>query len=277
MAKRQEMPTYDMILAPEHIAFDVQTFDAIIASHGITFEHYRAILCPLGISDKFDARSHSGHNTCSNGFIYKKAGDVTALFTQNQSLVNITEGGIYDGSTVQITLPRFYDDKENEREILVQQFDRFYLKDVPANTVITQRFETHQSGIDRMQYQVTKVEHLIDANGVEYTPDIDFKVENGNIKWISTKRPGYDPEKEKGTICSVRYAYCPFWYVSKLMHEIRVSRDLDPIEGKVNLTRMPYAVLLQREYIFENAQRESNNEGNTRVEQTSRDGGFSPR
>jgi hypothetical protein len=266
-----------MVLTPEHIAFDVQAFDSVIASHGVTFEHYRAILCPLGLTDKFDARSHAGHSNCSNGFIYKKAGEITGLFTQNQTMINVSEGGIFDGSTVQVTLPRFYDDHENEREVLVQHFDRFFLKNVPANTVTTQKFEAHQSGIDRMQYSVTKVDHLIDSNGVEYEEGTDFTVCDGHIKWIGTKRPGYDPVAEKGTICSIRYAYCPFWYVKNLMHEIRVSRDLDPLTGIVGMTRMPYAVLLQREWVFENAERSQNGEELAKVVPSARDGGFSPR
>lgn len=277
MTTRRQLPTYDMILAPEHVAFDVQAFDAVVASQGVTFEHYRAILCPLGLTDKFDARSHAGHSTCSNGFIYKKAGDITALFTQNQTLANITDGGYFDGSTVQVTLPRFYDKEEEEKEVLVQHFDRFYLKNVPANTVTTQRFEAHQSGIDRMQYAVTKVEYLIDANGVEYSQGADFSIDNGHIKWTGTKRPGYDPKAEKGVICSIRYAYCPFWYVKNLLHEIRVSQDLDPIEGKVTLVRMPYAVLLQREWVFESAERDSNGASSIKASAASRDGGFSPR
>lgn len=70
-------------------------------------------------------RPHPDHEHCTNGFTFTKAGVVTGLFTGNNKRKTPDEIGFWDGSTAQVTLPRFYD--ESETRVFVSPYDRFYV------------------------------------------------------------------------------------------------------------------------------------------------------
>lgn len=266
------MADFNIPVDPLH--FDPVAFDAMLRGNGVVMEHHRAIRCPLGVTDRFDARAHGEHSTCSNGFIYRYVGDVTVAFTSNSTSSRLDSIGVMDGSTVQVTVPRTYDGSTDE--FAVQIYDRMFLKELAAVSVNTQLMETHITGVDRLQYKAVKIEHVIDANGVEYG-DNDFTVENGNIVWTGDHRPPFDPKIQRGTTYAVRYRYTPFWYVDRLLHEVRVARVMNFAEGRYDLERMPHALLLKREYLFENEERVRNGQGDARDVKAPRSGSFGPR
>lgn len=274
MAKESRPRSHDIVMAQEVVRFDPAAFDMVLRSHGVLMEHWRAIRCPLGIVDKFDARSHGDHSNCSNGFIYRHAGDVTVFFSGNGSNSTLEDMGVVDGSTTQVTLPRFYDG--GEKEIAVQHYDRFFLKEVAASSVNTQLIEAHITGTDRLQYHAIEVEHVIDANGVEYG-DRDYDVRDGRIVWGSHNRPHHDPKTGRGTVYSIRYRYIPFWYAKNLIHEVRVSRIYDYEQDKEVLLRMPHAVQLAREFLFENEERDRDGNISDRDIRAPRSGSFGAR
>ena len=90
---------------------------------------------------------------------------------------------------------------------------------------------------------------VVDANGVHYKEGQDFRIEGGLIRWIGNT-PGMNLTNNKGLVCSIRYTYLPYWYVKTLIHEVRVAR-VDDYLGNRNIERMPFAAMLQREYVFE--------------------------
>lgn len=238
-----------------NISYDVEAFDRLIRSHGVPFEHYRAMQCPIGVVDKFEARSvnHQGHG-CYNGFLYEKAGVISCSFTGNTNQRRQAEMGLVDGASVQVTPPRFYDDDPN-KPVMISPFDRFYLKGLEASAVNWQLVEAHPTGVDYLQYPAKSVEYIVDANGVRYSPT-DYRIQaDGSIKWVGKNRPGFDPKTGKGVVYSIRYTYLPFWICSQLIHEIRVSRVDDPETGERQLHRMPYSILLKREIAFEGERR----------------------
>lgn len=248
-------PVHDIFMPTESVSFDLDAFDNAVASHGVQLVHYRSLPCPIGALDIYDAHSHAAHDNCSNGQIYEEAGVCTAMFTGNQT-VSVLEGiGFMDGSTSMVTLPRYYDG--TDEEVMVQSQDRFFLKDYQGSRVTSQRFEHSQAGVDRLSFPVLQVGLLMDSHGEKYREGIDFVVQNGLLRWTGPRRPGYDPKAEKGTVCSVRYTYKPFWYVKTLVHDVRVTKDVDPVTGDEVLVRMPYAVLLQREYVHQNEEKAS--------------------
>lgn len=270
--------TYDILTPSDNVSFDVEGFDHLIADNGIRFIHQISTPCPIGLTDPYDIHPHSKHDTCSNGHIYENAGIVTAYLSGNQNIPFFEDVGIADGSTVQITLRQKYDDKDVE--IRVSNYDRFYLHDYKAEVITKERFEHNQTGIDKLRYPVLNVELLIDSRGNKYTPGVDFVIVDSKIKWIG-KQPTFDPKEEKGEVCSVRYTYVPFWYCDKLLHEIRVTRNHDTITGEDKITRLPYAVLLAREYIFENSRNDDDAltgaSPSRRSVQAPRKGSFGPR
>jgi hypothetical protein len=191
-------------LPDEVVDFDQDAFDNLVRRVGVPLVHYKALRSPVGMADRNDLRKpnedHSGTNT--NGFIYKKAGAVTVMFTNVSNQNRIMEAGELDGSTVQVTLPRFYDDAP-ESAVRVVRYDRLYLTDDKITVSDWQMFTAHESGYDRLTFPVEAVEHLIDSYGAEYTVDNDFVIWNGQIKWVG-KRP------VANSVCSVRYQYRPF-------------------------------------------------------------------
>jgi hypothetical protein len=260
------------------VHFDVEGFDNLIDGHGMTFVHFRAMPCPVGKSDRYDVRkTHEDHSGCSNGFLYQYAGDVVAVATGNTRNKQLMDAGMINGSSMQVTPARHYVNKMTE-EVVCAPFDRFYLKDNKAVVVHTQLFEANMSGMDRLNYPVVSVEHLIDSNGVTYQQNADFTIEKGQIKWVGMNRPAMDPANSKGQVCSVRYRYIPYWYVDRILHEIRVVKAYDEATQQISTQRMPYAIVLQRENAFEGTERHDEKAPeSTRQAQTPRSGAFGPR
>lgn len=267
-------PRVDLNLPEEELGFDPAAFDTMIRGNGVLMQHYRAIRCPIGVTDIFDPRTHTNHSQCSNGFIYKHAGDVTVSFSGNSTSSRLQVMGIMDGSTVQVTVPRTYDD--SDKEFAVQIYDRLFLKELATTSVNTQLIESSITGTDRLQYKAVEVEHVIDSHGAEYVPG-DFEIQDGNVVWSKDRRPPFDPKTNRGTTYAIRYRYTPFWYVDRLIHEVRVAKVMKFPEQEVKLERMPHGLLLKREYLFENEERVRNVKSDERDQPSQRSGSFGSR
>lgn len=244
---------------PGHrISFDVEAFDEAIENQGVTLVHYRALRCPVGMTDLDDnRRTHPDHEGCSNGFIYTRVGTVRGLFINNSNRKRPDDLGFWDGSTVQVTMPRFYDDPDDQR-IFVAPFDRFYLEEADHLVPSWQLFVHHESGLDRLKYPVAMVEELVDSAGLRYYEGQDFKISHGGLQWLTQRRPtpnlttgpgGSGFDTDRGCICAIRYRYQPYWYVGQVLHEIRTTQVTDPVTGDRRVERMPQAVMLHREYV----------------------------
>lgn len=256
------------------VEFDIEAFDNLTRNQGVLLTHWRAMRCPIGMTDMYDDRQNHGTHSCSNGFIYSMAGKVTCQFVSNSDNDRQVDAGLIDGSTVQCSAPRYYDDKETE-PVHIVPFDRFYLDDETITVVNWQLAQHNLSGIDKMRYPVVMVELLIDNQGIEYKQGIDFNVSNGVIVWTG-KRPAFDLEAEKGGVYTVRYRYRPYYIVSALQHEVRLVRNR-ALDGEQTVERTGQAFSLQREHIFENAQNNSPGPTDLRAMNAPGDITFGPR
>lgn len=253
------------------VHFDVPYFDGVIDGQGLVFQHLRALPCPIGKTDPMDVRhTHADHSGCSNGYIYELAGEMTCIISGGSKRVQALDMGLLTGATLQITVPRFYTD-DPKKEVIVAFADRLYLKDNKAKVVATQLFEHNTGGLDRVRRSILEVEHLIDSHGKRYREHEDFRVAGGQIAWTGTRQPGMDPTTNKGEVCSIRYRYTPYWYISHILHEIRVVR-----EG-LDSARAPQAALIQREYIFEDEQNDPLAPSSLRQAPAPRQGSFGVR
>ena len=238
------------------VNFDVNAFDDFIKSNGVRLLHYKAIACPIGMVDPLDTRAPSHtHSNCSNGYIYEFAGEITGYFNNNSAFTSLGEVGLLDGSIVQVTFPRFYDD-QSEVAFYPMTYDRFFVKDYTATVPNTQRLEANVIGLDKLTYSADFIESVWDANGVKYPPS-SFTASEGQLRWLSTPRPPFNPDTGTGTVISVRYRYRPYFYVSKLLHEVRLAQTIEFETGDRKTVRMPAAALLAREYYFHNEQRDA--------------------
>lgn len=268
---------YTTKLPVAKVTFDLAAFDRLIKTSGVTFKHWRAMRCPVGMTDQYDTRRvHDGHSGCSNGFIYTYAGEVTCSFMGNQTGHSMSEIGRMDGSTVHVTLPRFYDGP-GSRPVQILPFDRLFLAEEAITVGHWQAVEHNASGKDRLNFPVVDVIDLIDSQGKVYG-STDFEVVGGQIYW-GPNRPGLDPELGKGRVYAVRYTYRPYWYVKTLVHEVRVAQVENPYTGLREVNRVPQEAMLQREYIFEKEEKDEQAREPDSVRQVSSPGSglFGPR
>ena len=234
------------------VSFDKMAFDNLIRSQGVRMIHYRGIPDPTGMGSRGDNHAVHAVRQSIDGYLYKDAGEFTAFFSSNSNSYESQELGSMSSAAAYITFPDFYDDKP-DCPVLINTWDRLYLKDIEIRVVTSQFVEASDSGIDRLQFPATCVEHLIDANGIEYLENRDFQITpEGHIKWVSQRQPGFNVNVGKGVVYSIRYRYTPFFVVNRLMHEIRVSQVTNPMTGKRSLERMPYQAQVLREYVFRN-------------------------
>lgn len=237
--------------AGQAVTFNVDAFDEFIASQGVKFVHFRALRCPVGMVDRYDSRRpHDDHSGCSNGFIYRLAGSFTALFMSNPNYRDPTDIGFLDGSTVNITASRYYDDVDGTNQPLqIVPFDRLYLAEESLTVEHWQLVESHVTGKDRLSFPVVEVLDLVDAKGKEYKVGEDFEIQNGQIVWIDSNGPGFNTDINKGVIYAIRYTLKPYFYVSRVMHQVRVGQTETPLERMV--TRLPQQFQIVREQQFE--------------------------
>lgn len=250
--KQQPAQVLTTDLPDAAVNFNGPQFDNAIREHGVTFVHWRAMACPVGMIDEHDVRRpHEDHSGCSNGFLYTLAGEITCLFTGNGTSSTFGEMGILDSSSVAITIPTTYDG--TSQPVHIAPFDRLFLREESIVVPDWQRFRTN--GIkDKLRFPVVTIDDLVDSNFVYYK-SCDFSLEQGQVVW-GDKRPGIDPKSGRGLICSVRFTYRPYWYLKSMTHEVRVTQGNDPITGARVVQRMPQAAMLQREYVFEKNDRD---------------------
>lgn len=249
------LEVYTTSLPDAAVSFDIPAFDRLIESQGVTFVHWRAMRCPVGLVDQYDIRRpHEDHEGCSNGFVYTCAGKIKAAFTGNSNAPNFSGTGILNGASVSVTMDRFYDG--TREPIYISAFDRLYLDEENIAVVNWQLFEASATGRERLNFPVVQVQDLIDTDGTRYS-GADFEVIGGQVCWLTQRRPGADPTTGKGRVCSIRYTYRPYWYVKQLIHEVRVAQAENPATGIREIMRLPQAALLQREYVFEDEEKDS--------------------
>ncbi len=237
----------------EGVEFDVLAFDELVKSQGTMLVHQAAMRCPVGIIDMHDTlrRPHEHHIGCSNGFIYTTVGTLQGCFTGNGLNKKQDSAGNLDSSSATIILPRFYSSEleGDDQRVYIAPFDRLYYAD--ENILVSQweTVEAHASGSDRLQFPPVKVFELMDSRGIRYSGG-DFSIGNGNVVWNGQKQPGQDLETGKGVVYSIRYLYRPFYYVSRLLHDIRVTAVTD-LNGERQTQMVNKLVSVQREYVYQ--------------------------
>jgi hypothetical protein len=239
-----------------------EAFEDFVNSQGVFMRHYHSLICPIGIQDKYDARStHAPHDNCQNGMIFIVAGDMKVAFSNNSANRQQQALGEIDSSVAYMTFPIVYDQiscKSAGEIIHIGMYDKFEYLDTPPDVVEDEIIQAHRSGIDRARFPIVDVLHLVDANGVFYFCGTDFVIDAGRIKWIGN-RPGVN-DIGNGLCYSVRYTYRPFWLAKSLTKDIRVAQqepgdgDLDPSQPGRYLQKMQMYIIAQREYGFFNEQ-----------------------
>jgi hypothetical protein len=240
-------------------SFDRDAFDKLILSQGVRVVHFRAVPDPSGRANLGDTHGVQSPRESSDNFIYKEAGTAQVFFSQNHGDFNVHVEGLTKNDFAVITPPDSYEAKGETQggPLMLAPYDRLYLKDVEVRIVNYQFVQANSTGLDRLQYPATCVEYLIDADGIEYREHVDFEItKEGNIKWLTQNRPAWNPELEAGKVYAIRYRYTPYFVVARHLNEIRVSQITDPATFDRRVERMPYHVLLIREHVLHDVNRD---------------------
>lgn len=251
------------------IKFNLESQEQFAKDKGIIFEHYAAIPSTIGQKDRGDLRRPDTLDTISeNGFIYRKVGEFVGTILGNSKNHNHTEGGILDTSTARLVLPKYYNEDcaSAGKEIALLPGDRIYAKAIEIRVPNYQKVEYKPTYVDYLQFPAKEVIMLQDSNGIDYVEGRHFKIDsNGNICWIDgQKNPGIDPETGKGRLYGIRYSYIAFWYVQQLINEVRMTNTSDSSAP----SRLPYHVVIQREYVYHNRVKPAPENKNTETART---------
>jgi hypothetical protein len=225
------------------VAMNPQAFEDLIKGKGIRMIHSRPLPCP-NIKD-IHAGDHSpACDMCHNGTLYYGEKEFIGAFFSNSNDRQFQIQGQWDYENVTICIPITYEDGT---DMDVQLYDQISVKTVTPVRYY-QRVEHSQSGIDRLQFPAVKVDQLMDATGKQYYAGIDFEIEEGNIKWTTQNRPGYDLSIERGVIYSVNY-YCePIFTIISLPHQFRTTQTIGA-DGKPYATRFPQLASCRKDFV----------------------------
>jgi len=258
------------------MSFDLEAFDTAISTSGVKLVHYSALRCPVGITDVDDnRRAHPDHAGCSKGFLYHKVGTIQALLTGNGNTQSLRDIGFVDGASFVSTFTRTYSDCD--KPFMAAPFDRFYLDEESITVPTWQLSRASASGTERLAFPVVMVERLVDSRGDEYKQGEDFCIKDGLINWKEDgRRPMDDLETGRGAVISVRYSYRPFFYVERLMHEIRVAQVESILTNDRKLVRANQQLLLNREFLYLDSENDPQSiaQRNPRQQPGPDDGGF---
>jgi len=253
--QRVAIPLEDSI---PQISFNLNALDSLPRHQGQEFIHFKAILSPIGLRDRGDYRRSGELDVqAQNGYIYKCAGQVTGALTSNSKASKNGDGGKIDSATGYFSCGRFYDadgEYQNGNRIYFQPGDRLYIrnKDIDMKVVGEQLADYNPDRPTQLQYPALKVEFVMDGKGKEYFCGKDYKIDkDGCLEWKAGKAPYFDTATGKGAVLSVRYLYDAHWYISRLIHEVRVS-NITGEDGVRREERMPYYLEVVREYIYHN-------------------------
>lgn len=241
---------------------DALAWNDFISGLGMRMQHWSYIPYVLGASDVGMLRfyestpvppSQTNNFIYDNNGIYKYEGDVFVIWQSNSKQLTMMPAGYYPQSNGMVTINRHYID--SERIVGLSEFDKLIpvINGDPLEyaSVNWEKIQHNPTGIDRLMFQAVLVEHLIDANGVQYTQNIDFVLDNGYIKWLNGgKRPGLDPNTGIGMIYAIRYRYVPSFYIKYAAHELRSHATLDPNTGETKMIRGPMTAMVQIDWVF---------------------------
>jgi hypothetical protein len=245
----------------ESVAFDAQAWDDAVSAHGLTFIHWQAMPDPIGLQSKYDSRKPDAVNNPNvfNGFYYVKMGELQAIMSGNTKETKATAGGIVDSGIAQFTPATRYLCFKNEipQRVYLSPYDRFYLKDEDIFVPRGELIEASITGVDRATFPVEKVINIVDADGISYDSSC-YTIDKGLIHW-KDKRPSFNVEVNKGKVYSIKYLLRPFFYVHRLIHELRLMQILDEMTGDHKLIPVNQSCIVQREYMFQNKQVDPSN------------------
>jgi hypothetical protein len=234
--------------AQMYVGLNGRNFEADINNRGIIMIHAKPMPCP-NVND-VDSPDHSPScNKCENGMIYYGHKECKVIFMGNSNSRNFTMQGSMDIDSATFIVPTTYLDGT---PLDVQFYDRFMCPLEDFKIRYYQRVEYSQTMKDRLHFPAVAVDKIIDGT-IEYKEGIDFKIEEGYIRWISGGNcPGYDINLDKGRVYSINYYTLPVFSVTSLPHQLRTAIEMDK-DGNPFYKRYPQLVGVRKDFLPHNS------------------------
>lgn len=245
----------------EQVSSDALAWNNFISGLGIRMQHWSFIpdvfgAVDVGVLRKYDSNlivSNNPNMFIDNNGIYKYEGDVYVIFQNNNKNHVTMPAGYFPDSTAIVTVNRHYID--TTKIVGLSEFDKLIpvVNGDPLEyaSVNWEKINHNPSGYDRLMFKAVKIEHIIDASGVEYEFNVDYTLENGYVKWLPQgKRPGFDNNSSHGVVYAIRYRYIPSFYIKYAAHELRSHATIDPVTGEVKPIRGPMTAAIQIDWVF---------------------------
>lgn len=225
-----------------------QNFDQLLNNRGIHFMHYRSLPCPN--MRWLDDNSHDPlcPHCDGSGIIYYSPKVIIGTFQSNSIEKQFEYQGEWEIGTATVTMPTEYPDGTQADFTL---FDRLEIIDYTVRLWEKKEYEPRPGNLQQLRYPIQKVEFLITANPTtlkEFKEGVDFTIEDGKIKWVTGRSPGYNTIDEIGETFSTSYIAFPVYIVLQPLRELRVTQQMMPDGTKVSI-RLPQQVVVKRDFL----------------------------
>jgi hypothetical protein len=234
---------------PHH---DAAAYDEFIKAHGLRWTHYKSAFCP-NVSD-IDNRQHDPNcRTCDNGYIFYGGAEVMGFLEQGKLERFYEIQGLWEAGQAIVTFTSYQDGPDGS--VSKGPMNDFLLGDKVVCLDYTfawpEIVEINRNGVDRLKYPALEVEFLSDVDR-EYKESVDFKINSdGFIEWLpGGKRPAWQPDKDRGSVYSIRYSANPVYFVEQVLREIRATKGENRETGAIEAVRLPQQLLIKRDFMF---------------------------
>lgn len=225
-----------------------QNFDQLLQRRGIKFKHYKALPCPN--IKLLDDNSHDP--TCTHcdgsGIIYYEPRDIVGVFSSNSVEKQFEYQGAWEIGSAMVTMPSEYDNGDQADFTL---YDKLEVLDYTVRLWELKEYEPRPDSKQQLRYPIEKVGYLITVSGnqmKEYVQDVDFTIDDGQIKWTQGRTPSYDYSNDMGQTYSVSYWANPVFIVLQPMRELRVTQQMLPDGTKISV-RLPQQLVIKRDFL----------------------------
>lgn len=246
----------------DQVQSDALAWNHFIAGLGLKMQHWAYMPYVIGASEAGSLRHYDGKDVpvvpsrnwlYDNNGLYQYQGDVYVIFSSNSKSLSMMPAGYYPNSMAFVTINRHY--INSDRIVALSEFDKLVpiVEEDPLEyaSVNWEKVQHNPTGYDRLMFKAVKVDALIDAAGIEYRQGLDFVLEDGFIKWLSSgRRPGFDNLSGLGAVYAIRYRYIPSFYIKYAAHELRSHATIDPETGASKPVRGPMAAAIQIDWVF---------------------------
>jgi len=225
-----------------------QNFDQLLVARGIRFRHHKSLPCPN--IKLLDDNSHDPQcEQCDgSGIIYYEPREIVGILTSNSVEKQFEYQGAWEVGSAMVTMPSEYSNGDQADFTL---YDKLEVLDYTVRLWELKEYEPRPDNLQQLRYPIEKVGYLItatDSQITEFVQDVDFTIEDGQIKWIAGHTPNYDYVSDMGQTYSVSYWANPVYIVLQPMRELRVTQQMMPDGTKISV-RLPQQLVIKRDFL----------------------------